>query len=479
MQRSAVIPKTIIKRDGIQVPFDRLRIASAIQRAQSAIGHEDTELAEELSHVVVQYLERSQDSESVDLEMVQDAVIHVLQESGNYEVALAYTRYRDARERERRHRRLSGSEPAAPNLQVVDRRGAAHRWDRTILTTWIQQQLGLTAKVAVDVVLRVEAMLADSDLTEIHGPLLLSLVDAALVCSGHQRIAGERCPLRLDRETVRRLIDKALHGAQVVEAIGREALLQDGLVSRLPSECQRAWASGRLWIDGLDDPLRGSQFTATVDGFSNPFQVVAESYALAAESSKYWRRVTLILPPSVLGSLERGASGLIHPLDKLSLLAEVFLYCDGRTALLDQWPLLNKRIGLATYSEDFLLLRRLQELNLRYLNGPHLMQGGYRRRMGVILALNAQGLDDEFSQLDLQALALVSAARYRRCSLDHFSELAGADLGFAVFGLPPGSRSLDYIERQVVQEALRAGLALARTSQVPEDACEHLSRLMR
>ena len=104
------------------------------------------------------------------------------------------------------------------------------------------------------------------------------------------------------------------------------------------------------------------------------------------------------------------------------------------------------------------------------------MKGGYRRRVGVALALNAQGLDEQFSQLDHIAMGLVAAARARLEQLTR-TNLAGADVRYAIYGLPPGSKSSEYLERQITQEGLRCGFALSRTSSLPAAACEHLSRL--
>ena len=35
------------------------------------------------------------------------------------------------------------------------------------------------------------------------------------------------------------------------------------------------YMNGRLWVDGLDDPLRGSHFTTAIDGQSQVWQVIA------------------------------------------------------------------------------------------------------------------------------------------------------------------------------------------------------------
>ncbi len=471
-------PAAVVKRDGEVVPFDVTRIAAAIALAQNAVGVQDAALARELAQVVEEHLERICDSERLGIEDIQDAVMHVLQESGNYPVALAYCRYRDARERFRRSRRALGDGQAALNLGVLDLDGRRRGWDRAWLCELLISQVGLDEKGAEDALLQVESVLAESSLTELSMPLLLSLVDAALVRCGMHAAAEHRAPLRLQRDRAREILGSANDGQRAVIDCGRLALEQLSLAECFPDQVIRLWTRGRLWIDGLDDPRRGSHMTATIDGSSNPWQVLAGAYAIAAEAAGSWRRVSLILPPSILGHLERGAHALVKPVVALSSLAFVHLYCDGRTPLLEHWPFSGRRVSIATYADDFLLLRRLQELNLPLLAGPHLMQGGYRSRVGVELALNAQGLEDEYSQLDVLAMGLVAAAKSRLKQMGDDPTLAGSDIRFAIYGLPGNSSSHDYLERQVVQEGLRNDLTLHRTTNLPEEACRHLGRLL-
>lgn len=474
---ASVAPDRIVKRDGAVVPFDRCKVVQAIARALDAVGRGDRLLAEELGQVVVEHLERTCDSASPGIEEVQDAVVYVLQESGEYDVALAYTRYRDSRERQRRQRRIVGTETSAINLMVLGRDGRRRPWQRELLQSHLQAQLELTPKAALDVCLTVEGFLADSVITEISTVVLLSLVDAALVRCGFTEAAEDLAPLRLDRAHVQQCMRTVPCGRDAVVAVGRHAFSQLSLVDGFPSEVLRLYCKGRLWVDGLDDPLRGSEFTAALDGSSNPWQILAQAFTLASDAGRHWREVNLIIPPMILGHLERGALALVEPLEQLADLANCYLYCDGRTPLLDDWPFTSTCISIATYAEDFLLLRRLQELGLSHRSGPHLMQGGHRRRVAVKLAINAQGLDEQYSQMDALAMALVSAARIRQRSLVDSAALAGADIRYAIFGLPPGAPSNEYLERQVVQEGLRCGIALSRSTNLPEDACAHLGRL--
>jgi len=304
----------------------------------------------------------------------------------------------------------------------------------------------------------------------------MSLVDAALVRCGMHLAADERAPLRIERAVARAALGEARDGVQALQQLGRHVFEQLSLSECYPEQVVRQYCRGRLWIDGLSDPKRASQFTATIEGSSNPWQVLTNACAVAAEHHGQWRRVRLVLPPSILGHLERGSPALLQPIVALANLAQVYLYCDGRTPLLGNWPFIGSNVSIATYNDDFLLLRQLQGMGLPMLSGSHLMRGGYRRRVAVELALNAQGLDGEFSQMDALAMGLVAAARVRLAQLG--AVLGGGEIRFAIFGLTMHSTSNEYLERQVIQEGLRNGLSLQRNSNLPEEACAHLARLL-
>jgi hypothetical protein len=471
-------PTHVIKRDGRAAPFERARIAAAIAAAQHSVGIDDADLAAELARVVEEQLARACDNARVGIEEVQDAVIHVLQESGHYDAAIAFVRYRDARERVRRARRAAGDVALAPNLHVVDLDGRRRPWDRTLLAQRLVEYHGLDAKSADDALIEAEALLAESPATELTTPLFYSLVETALVRCGKHTLAATFAPLRLDRSELRKAIATASSGIQAVTAAGGHALTQLALAEALPTQAAQFHDRGRLWIDGLDDPRRGSRCTLTIDGKSNPWQVLTIAMQTAVEARALWKRVEIVLPASILGHLERGATGLVGPIRALAELATVFLYCDGRTPLLADWPFAGARVSIATYNDDFLLLRELQARRLPLLSGPHLMRGGYQRRVAVDVALNAQGLDGEHSQMDALAMAAASAVRTRLDQLGDHAAFRDAELRFAIFGLPPNSPSNDYCERQVVQEGLRLGLTLQRGAHLTEDACTHLARLL-
>jgi hypothetical protein len=476
-------PTAIVKRDGQLATFDVDRIADAIGKALASVGEQDQELTQELASVVARQLALYEESETPHIEAVQDAVILVLQESGHYDAAQSYIRYRDARERQRRQRAAGNShDPDAPsqlNLQVIGRDSRKRSWSPQALKRFLRDELKLHEGLTLDVTRQVELMLAESELTEISSVLLLSLVDAALAISGAGTVAEQNAPLRIDREAVRTIIEanQTQDGLAVVQHCGFEALKTWSLSTHYGSKVRQLYACGRLWFDGLEDPLRASHYILTVDGKDDPWQLLTEAYSVAASKMRYWQDISLILPPMILGCLERGDPAMHEAVDRLGHLAAVYLYCDGRTPLLDQWPLTNKKVGIATYTDDFLLQARLQELGLKMMTGPHLMQSSYRRRVAVRLAINAQGLDEQHGQLDLLAMAVVSAAKVRLKQLQSNAETRDAEVRYAIFGLPPSSTSNEYLERQIVQEGLREGVALSRTARLSGRACTHLARL--
>ena len=466
-------PATIIRRDGTAVEFALPRIARAIAKALAAVGHDDVAAADELAVTVLEHLERCHDRPQLGIEDIQDAVVHVLQESGHYDAAIAYCRYRDARERHRRSGRLLDDCNDAPNLTVVEADGRRRSWDRAQLGAELTRTRGLDAKAAEETVRGVEELLVGTVCTELSGGLYASLVDTALVRAGRHHVVQP--DLRLDQAAVGALVQRASDGRGALHAAGGMLLNQLALSEGYAPAVARLWGRGRLWIDGLDDPRRGSQITVVVDGPANPWLIMTQAFALAARLGADWRRVRLVLPPAILGHLERGAQQLLAPLADLARMAQPYLYCDGRTPLLAQWPFAGG-VGLATYQEDFLLAQRLTELGIPSLSGSHYAAPGPHQRIAVELAINAQGLDGAFAAMDQLAMALVSAAQVRLAQLGALAD--GADVRFAIFGLVRGSDSGDYLERQVLQEGLRAGIRVVRGVNLPEAACAHLGRLL-
>ena len=91
----------------------------------------------------------------------------------------------------------------------------------------------------------------------------------------------------------------------------------------------------------------------------------------------------------------------------------------------------------------------------------------------MALALNAQGLDEQFSQLDHIAMGLVAAARARLEQLTR-TNLAGADVRYAIYGLPPDRNPANTLSGKSPKKVCAAALlcrALAVYPPPPANIC--------
>ena len=91
----------IIKRDGREVAFDRVKIADAIYKAAQVLGGNDYEMAQDLAEKVETYVENTIQGRIPTVEEVQDAVEHTLIENGHARTAKEYILYRAERNRAR------------------------------------------------------------------------------------------------------------------------------------------------------------------------------------------------------------------------------------------------------------------------------------------------------------------------------------------------------------------------------------------
>lgn len=106
--------KTIIKRDGQIVPYDRSRITNAIFKAAASTGGFGFEEAESLSRLVEQRTAESYAEQVPTVEDLQDIVEAVLMENGHLKTARAYIIYRQKRTEVREARR--GAVEATDNI---------------------------------------------------------------------------------------------------------------------------------------------------------------------------------------------------------------------------------------------------------------------------------------------------------------------------------------------------------------------------
>lgn len=101
--------REILKREGIVQPFDINKITNAIYKAAVSVGGEDRELAEKLSHEVVDRLEVRFGDSRPQVEDVQDMVEKVLIKNGHARTAKAFILYREKRHSARKMNALIGA----------------------------------------------------------------------------------------------------------------------------------------------------------------------------------------------------------------------------------------------------------------------------------------------------------------------------------------------------------------------------------
>jgi len=96
------------KRDGRTQPFEKSKIAGAIQKAFNAVGQADGAVANELADQVVACLERDLPGRTPRVEDIQDVVERVLMDRGSPEAAKEYILYRRERSEVRELKRFIG-----------------------------------------------------------------------------------------------------------------------------------------------------------------------------------------------------------------------------------------------------------------------------------------------------------------------------------------------------------------------------------
>ena len=94
--------RLVRKRSGKIVPFDRMKITTAIFKAAQEVGGRDRETAERLTDEVLLYPYSERGDNLPQVEEIQDAIEKILVERGHAKTAKAFILYRDRRQQVRR-----------------------------------------------------------------------------------------------------------------------------------------------------------------------------------------------------------------------------------------------------------------------------------------------------------------------------------------------------------------------------------------
>lgn len=182
--------KSIQKRDGRVVVFDKTKISNAIFKAAQSVGGEDKLLADELANAVVLFLEKEYKDNAPGIEQIQDIVEKVLIETGHAKTAKAYILYRDKRSKIRtslkvRKRVKSRSNSTDLALMVTpSAKDDVLTWDKGRIALALQKEAGIGEDIAMDVASSVEKKVFNSGMTQISTSLIRELVDNELFDRG-------------------------------------------------------------------------------------------------------------------------------------------------------------------------------------------------------------------------------------------------------------------------------------------------------
>jgi len=336
------------KRDGREVPFEKDKIAAAVESAQRAVGEEDPLFAREVADLVelalrrryawrglregaagegssgiFEGLEASAETatdpgdaapESVpNIEEIQDLVEVGLVELGRAAVAKAYILYRDRRSRARESMSSAASREAAGELRHLRVREAqgTSGWSKGRIVAALVQEADLSRGQAEEVALRVEARVVSSGLKRLTTALIRELVDNELVSMGLSGALLRQAPVSIPRHDLRGRLERG--DGDLGEELGGELLRRYALADLFDEATLERHLSGELHLEDLRAPhLHLAQSVPSgllmrgTPGVQGAFDALDEIAKLFGSVS---RGVLVEEPAALLGSIGRSQDG--------------------------------------------------------------------------------------------------------------------------------------------------------------------------
>lgn len=184
--------KTIKKREGQLVEFDKRKIIEAIFAAMLAVGEENKTISEKITNQVIVKLEKRFKDKVPQVEEVQDVVEEVLIREGMVKVAKAYILYRDKRSRIRESlkvRKKVENHESTTDLSLLVSTPTSENifpWDRQKIIQALVKEAELPLNVSTKIAKAVEKKIVDLSLSEISTSLIRELVDNELFARGYE-----------------------------------------------------------------------------------------------------------------------------------------------------------------------------------------------------------------------------------------------------------------------------------------------------
>ena len=263
--------RSVRKRDGEIVPFDRERIVNAVRRAQEAACDSDPHFAREVADIVTLALgaRRARGvgegaAAPSDVEEIQDLVEQALVEMGRTPVAKAYILYRAQRSAAREALSLERRPTREGRMPLVRNGGGTAPWERGRIVAALVEEAELPRETAAEVARRVEGRVTGARLRRLSTTLIRELVAAELVAMGLESALQRQESVGVPRHDLRRMLAEAPRPAlgsapfevasgDLSETAGGELLWRFVRADLLDERTADLCASGAIWIE---DPRR-------------------------------------------------------------------------------------------------------------------------------------------------------------------------------------------------------------------------------
>ena len=184
--------KTIKKREGQLVEFDKKKITEAIFAAMLTAGEDNETVSEKVTDQVIIKLEKRFKDKIPQVEEVQDIVEETLIREGMVKIAKAYILYRDKRRRIRESlkvRKKVKNYKSITDLSLLVSTPASENifpWDRKKIIQALVKEAELPLNVSIKIAKAVEKNILGGGLSDISTSLIRELVDNELFIRGYE-----------------------------------------------------------------------------------------------------------------------------------------------------------------------------------------------------------------------------------------------------------------------------------------------------
>ncbi|MGR3221019.1 MAG: anaerobic ribonucleoside-triphosphate reductase [Candidatus Anammoxibacter sp.] len=261
----------VCKRDGRIVTCEKEKISKAIFKAAKAVGGDDKALADELSGVVMSFLDKLFVDKVPGIEDIQDMVEKVLMETGHSKTAKAYILYRE--KRKRRRTRLLVRKQSTPDADPTDfslmvdpgTKKEVFPWDKAKIADALKEEADLPQDIAQKIANIVERRVLASGIKRISTSLIRELADNELFEMGYNATLAKQTTIGMPKYDIEQLIysknqensNISANSPEAINlAIAENTLKQYALQEVFSKEVADMHLNGAVHIHDLGYPTR-------------------------------------------------------------------------------------------------------------------------------------------------------------------------------------------------------------------------------